>query len=124
MARMDLDMTEGNIWTHMIRFSVPMAVGLLFQDFQGICDRHHGNEGGNALCLCEKLPDTADGKERTHTVVDGYEGPVRDEGQGILDRVKAGEAAVDQALRTGEIGLDAILPPGGDMRLGKHGNYL
>ena len=38
MARMDLDMTEGNIWTHMIRFSVPMAVGLLFQQLYNTVD--------------------------------------------------------------------------------------
>ena len=38
MARMDLDMTEGSIWTHMIRFSVPMAVGLLFQQLYNTVD--------------------------------------------------------------------------------------
>ena len=31
MARLDLDMTDGNIWMHMLRFSIPMAIGLLFQ---------------------------------------------------------------------------------------------
>lgn len=31
-------MTEGNIWTHMIRFSVPMAIGLLFQQLYNTVD--------------------------------------------------------------------------------------
>ena len=31
-------MTEGNIWMHMIRFSVPMAVGLLFQQLYNTVD--------------------------------------------------------------------------------------
>ena len=35
---MDLDMTEGNIWSHMLRFSVPMAVGLLFQQLYNTVD--------------------------------------------------------------------------------------
>ena len=38
MARRDSDMTEGNIWMHMIRFSVPMAVGLLFQQLYNTVD--------------------------------------------------------------------------------------
>lgn len=38
MARMDLDMTEGNIWKHMLHFSVPMAVGLLFQQLYNTVD--------------------------------------------------------------------------------------
>lgn len=38
MARMDADMTEGNIWKHMIRFSVPMAIGLLFQQLYNTVD--------------------------------------------------------------------------------------
>ena len=38
MARMDLDMTEGNIWKHMLRFSIPMAVGLLFQQLYNTVD--------------------------------------------------------------------------------------
>ena len=38
MARMDSDMTEGNIWKHMIRFSVPMAIGLLFQQLYNTVD--------------------------------------------------------------------------------------
>ena len=38
MARRDIDMTEGNIWTHMIRFSVPMAIGLLFQQLYNTVD--------------------------------------------------------------------------------------
>ena len=38
MARMDLDMTEGSIWKHMLRFSVPMAVGLLFQQLYNTVD--------------------------------------------------------------------------------------
>ena len=35
LARMDLDMTEGNIWMHMLRFSVPMAIGLLYRRLRG-----------------------------------------------------------------------------------------
>ena len=35
---MDLDMTEGNIWMHMVRFSVPMAIGLLFQQLYNTVD--------------------------------------------------------------------------------------
>ena len=38
MARMDLDMTEGNIWMHMLRFSIPMAIGLLFQQLYNTVD--------------------------------------------------------------------------------------
>ena len=38
MPRTDTDMTEGNIWTHMIRFSVPMAIGLLFQQLYNTVD--------------------------------------------------------------------------------------
>ena len=38
VARMDLDMTEGNIWKHMLRFSIPMAVGLLFQQLYNTVD--------------------------------------------------------------------------------------
>ena len=38
MARLDLDMTEGNIWMHMIRFSVPTAIGLLFQQLYNTVD--------------------------------------------------------------------------------------
>ena len=38
MAHRDSDMTEGSIWLHMIRFSVPMAVGLLFQPMYNTVD--------------------------------------------------------------------------------------
>ena len=38
MARRDSDMTEGNIWMHMIRFSVPTAIGLLFQQLYNTVD--------------------------------------------------------------------------------------
>ena len=38
MARRDADMTEGNIWMHMIRFSVPTAIGLLFQQLYNTVD--------------------------------------------------------------------------------------
>ena len=31
MARTDSDMTQGAIWRHLLQFSLPMAVGLLFQ---------------------------------------------------------------------------------------------
>ena len=35
---MDLDMTEGSIWKHMLRFSIPMAIGLLFQQLYNTVD--------------------------------------------------------------------------------------
>ena len=38
MARMDADMTEGSIWRHMLRFSIPMAIGLLFQQLYNTVD--------------------------------------------------------------------------------------
>ena len=38
MVRRDADMTEGNIWMHMIRFSVPTAIGLLFQQLYNTVD--------------------------------------------------------------------------------------
>lgn len=38
MARTDLDMTEGNIWKHMLHFSIPMAIGLLFQQLYNTVD--------------------------------------------------------------------------------------
>ncbi len=38
LARMDRDMTEGNIWKHLLHFSVPMAVGLLFQQLYNTVD--------------------------------------------------------------------------------------
>jgi len=38
MARMDSDMTSGNIWLHLIKFSVPTALGLLFQQLYNTVD--------------------------------------------------------------------------------------
>ena len=38
MARRDADMTVGNIWLHMLQFSVPMAIGLLFQQLYNTVD--------------------------------------------------------------------------------------
>ena len=38
MARTDLDMTEGNIWKQMLHFSIPMAIGLLFQQLYNTVD--------------------------------------------------------------------------------------
>jgi len=38
VARMDLDMTEGSIWRHLTHFSIPMAVGLLFQQLYNTVD--------------------------------------------------------------------------------------
>ena len=38
MARLDRDMTAGNIWMHMLRFSIPMAIGLLFQQLYNTVD--------------------------------------------------------------------------------------
>ncbi len=38
MGRRDSDMTVGNIWLHMLRFSIPMAIGLLFQQLYNTVD--------------------------------------------------------------------------------------
>ena len=38
MARTDSDMTRGSIWRHLVRFSVPMALGLLFQQLYNTVD--------------------------------------------------------------------------------------
>ncbi len=38
MARMDQDMTRGSIWKHMLQFSIPMAIGLLFQQLYNTVD--------------------------------------------------------------------------------------
>ena len=38
MAHMDSDMTEGHIWRHLLRFSIPMAIGLLFQQLYNTVD--------------------------------------------------------------------------------------
>ena len=38
MAQLDLDMTVGNIWKQMLRFSVPTAIGLLFQQLYNTVD--------------------------------------------------------------------------------------
>ena len=38
MARTDSDMTQGSIWRHLVRFSIPMAVGLLFQQLYNTVD--------------------------------------------------------------------------------------
>jgi len=38
LARMDSDMTEGSISGHLLRFSIPMAIGLLFQQLYNTVD--------------------------------------------------------------------------------------
>ena len=38
MAHMDSDMTEGRIWRHLLQFSIPMAIGLLFQQLYNTVD--------------------------------------------------------------------------------------
>ena len=38
MARTDSDMTQGTIWRHILQFSLPMAVGLLFQQLYNTVD--------------------------------------------------------------------------------------
>ena len=38
MARTDSDMTQGAIWRHLLQFSLPMAVGLLFQQLYNTVD--------------------------------------------------------------------------------------
>ena len=35
---MDSDMTEGSIWLHLLHFSIPMAIGLLFQQLYNTVD--------------------------------------------------------------------------------------
>ena len=38
MARTDSDMTHGSIWQHLMHFSIPMAIGLLFQQLYNTVD--------------------------------------------------------------------------------------
>ncbi|MBR1586120.1 MAG: MATE family efflux transporter [Clostridia bacterium] len=38
LARTDSDMTQGSIWRHLLQFSLPMAVGLLFQQLYNTVD--------------------------------------------------------------------------------------
>ena len=38
MARKDADMTQGDIWRHFLSFSVPLAIGLLFQQLYNTVD--------------------------------------------------------------------------------------
>ena len=38
MARRDSDMTQGAIWRHLLHFSIPMAIGLLFQQLYNTVD--------------------------------------------------------------------------------------
>ncbi|MBO4885428.1 MAG: MATE family efflux transporter [Clostridia bacterium] len=38
MARTDSDMTQGSIWRHLLQFSIPMAIGLLFQQLYNTVD--------------------------------------------------------------------------------------
>ena len=38
MARTDSDMTQGTIWRHLLHFSLPMAIGLLFQQLYNTVD--------------------------------------------------------------------------------------
>ena len=41
MARLrgrDSDMTQGNIWRHLVKFAIPMAIGLLFQQLYNTVD--------------------------------------------------------------------------------------
>ena len=38
LARTDSDMTQGSIWRHLLQFSIPMAVGLLFQQLYNTVD--------------------------------------------------------------------------------------
>ena len=38
MAKTDTDMTTGSIWRHLLTFSVPMALGLLFQQLYNMVD--------------------------------------------------------------------------------------
>ena len=38
LAKTDSDMTQGSIWRHLLQFSIPMAVGLLFQQLYNTVD--------------------------------------------------------------------------------------
>ena len=38
MAKRDSDMTQGNIWRHLLSFSLPMMLGLLFQQLYNTVD--------------------------------------------------------------------------------------
>ena len=38
LRRTDSDMTQGSIWQHLIEFSIPMAIGLLFQQLYNTVD--------------------------------------------------------------------------------------
>ena len=38
LKRKDADMTEGNIWGHLLTFAIPMAIGLLFQQLYNTVD--------------------------------------------------------------------------------------
>ena len=38
MARTDVDMTQGSIWKHLVRFALPMMLGLVFQQLYNAVD--------------------------------------------------------------------------------------
>lgn len=38
IKRTDADMTQGSIWKHLVRFAIPMAIGLLFQQLYNTVD--------------------------------------------------------------------------------------
>lgn len=38
ISKNDINMTEGTIWRHLLRFSIPMAIGLLFQQLYNTVD--------------------------------------------------------------------------------------
>ena len=44
--RLDSDMTQGSIWRQLIEFSLPMMIGLIFQQFI----QHGGYHCGGAVC--------------------------------------------------------------------------
>ena len=53
-AKRDVDMTQGNIWSHIIRFAIPLLLGNLFQQLYNMVDtwvvgNYVGNEAFSAV---------------------------------------------------------------------------
>ena len=98
------------------------SVGLLLKNLEGVGDGEDGNDGGDLAGEGEERADLVHGDERTHAVLDGYDGIFGDEFEGVLDGMEAGEAAFDKTLRACEAGLDAVFPPVGDVVFRKDGD--
>ena len=52
-AKRDVDMTQGNIWGHIIRFAIPLLLGNLFQQLYNMVDTMILVR--NMLCLINKV---------------------------------------------------------------------